>query len=140
MEKDIIKFFEKDRFAHFVGIDLVKVNNGYAETSLDLSQQHMNGLDVVQGGVIFTLADFAFAAASNSNGFATVGINANITYFKAPRGKKITAVARETSAEKKICGCDVDVLDEDGTLIAKFSGTGYRKGLQIDFQTGTLTK
>lgn len=140
MEKDIIKFFEKDRFAHYVGIELTKVGEGYAETRLDLSEKHLNGLDVVQGGAIFTLADFAFAAATNSNGSATVGINSNITYFKAPKGKKITAIARETSAEKKICGCDVEVLDEDGTLVAKFSGTGYRKGLQIDFLTGTLTK
>ncbi|HEX2928014.1 MAG TPA: PaaI family thioesterase [Ruminiclostridium sp.] len=140
MEKGIIKFFEKDRFAHYVGIELIKASNGYAETSLELSDKHLNGLDVVQGGAIFTLADFAFAAAINSNGSATVGINSNITYFKAPKGKKITAVARETSTGKKICGCDVDVLDEDGTLIAKFSGTGYRKGLQIDFQTGTVTK
>ncbi len=140
MEKDIIKFFDKDRFAHFVGIELTKVGMGYAETSLDLSEKHLNGLDVVQGGAIFTLADFAFAAATNSNGSATVGINSNITYFKAPKGNNITAVAKETSAGNKICGCDVDVFDEDGTLIAKFSGTGYRKGLKIDFATGVLTK
>ncbi len=140
MEKDIIKFFEKDRFAHFVGIELTKVGMGYAETSLDLSERHLNGLDVVQGGAIFTLADFAFAAATNSEGSATVGINCYITYFKAPKGNRITAVAKETSAGNKICGCDVDVLDEDGTLIAKFSGTGYRKGLKIDFSTGILTK
>jgi acyl-CoA thioesterase len=140
VEEDIIKFFEKDRFAHFVGIKLVKVEPGYAVTSLQLSDKHLNGLDVVQGGAIYTLADFAFAAASNSNGLATVGINTNITYFKAPRGNTITAKARETSSEKKICGCDVDVLDEDGTLIAKFSGTGYRKNLKIDFKTGTVSK
>ncbi len=140
MEKDIIKFFDKDRFAHFAGIELTKVGKGYAETSLDLSEKHLNGLDGVHGGVIFTLADFAFAAATNSDGSATVAINSNITYFKAPKGNRITAVAKETSAGKKICGCDVDVLDEDGTLIAKLSGTGYRKGLKIDFATGILTK
>ena len=140
MEKDIIKFFERDRFAHFIGIELIKVSKGYAETSLDLSEKHLNGLDVIQGGAIFTLADFAFAAATNSEGSATVGINSNITYFKAPNGNRITAVAKETSAGKKICGCDVDVLDEDGTLVAKFSGTGYRKGFKIDFSTGILTK
>ncbi|MHB8063722.1 MAG: PaaI family thioesterase [Ruminiclostridium sp.] len=138
MQEDIIKFFEKDRFAHFVGIELIKVEPGYAVTSLKLSEKHLNGLDIVQGGAIYTLADFAFAAATNSNGIATVGITSSITYFKAPKGKIITAEARETSSGKKICGCDVDVLDEDGTLIAKFSGTGYRKNLTIDFKAGTI--
>lgn len=138
MEKEIIKFFEKDRFAHYVGIELIKAGPGYAVTSLKLEDKHLNGLDAVQGGAIFTLADFAFAAATNSNGLATVGINCSITYFKAPKGSVITAHAKETSTEKKICGCDVEVLDEDGTLVAKFSGTGYRINKTIDFETGTL--
>jgi acyl-CoA thioesterase len=138
MEKDIIKFFEKDRFAHYVGIELIEVEAGYAVTSLNISEKHLNGLDIVQGGAIYTLADFAFAAATNSNGLATVGINTNITFFKAPKGRVITAKARETSAEKKICGCDVEVIDEDGSLIAKFSGTGYRINKTIDFSTGTV--
>lgn len=133
-QEEIIKFFEKDRFAHYVGIELVEVDSGYAVTSLALSDKHLNGLDIVQGGAIFTLADFAFAAATNSNGIATVGINSNITYFKAPRGKVIKAIAKETSTGKKICGCDVEVLDEDGTLIAKFSGTGYRKNMNLGFK------
>lgn len=136
MEQDIIKFFERDRFARFVGIELIKVEPGYAVTKLELSEKHLNGLDVIQGGVIFTLADFAFAAATNSNGLATVGINASINYFKSPKGKVISAHAREISSGKKICGCDVEVFDEDGTLIAKFSGTGYRKSMNIDFKTG----
>ena len=35
-----------------------------------------------QGGAIFTLADFTFAAASNAHGIVAVGINVNITYLK----------------------------------------------------------
>ncbi len=139
MEKDIIKFFEKDRFAHYVGIELIKVEPSYAVASLKLEDKHLNGLNAVQGGAIYTLADFAFAAATNSNGLATVGINCSITYFKAPKGTVITAKAKETSAEKKICGCDVEILDEDGTLVAKFSGTGYRINKTIDYREGTVT-
>lgn len=133
MEKNIFKFFEKDRFASYIGIKLTKAEPGYATACLNISEKHLNGLDVVQGGAIFTLADFAFAAAINSGGTATVGINSSITYFKAPKGNMITAVARQTSSEKKICGCDVEVLDEDGTLVAKFSGTGYRLNKTLDF-------
>lgn len=138
MIQNIIKFFKRDRFAQYVGINLIKVEDGFAVASLELSQNHLNGLDIVQGGVIFTLADFAFAAATNSAGLATVNINSNITYFKAPQGKTITAEAKEIYSGKKICGCDVNVFDEDGSLVAKFSSTGYRKNMTIDFKTGTV--
>ncbi len=133
LEKSIIKFFKRDRFAHFIGIELISVSSGHAVTRLELQKQHLNGLDVVQGGAIYTLADFAFAAAINSCGIATVGINTSISYFKAPTGKFLTAEAKEISSNKKICGCDVNVFDEDGSLVAKFSGTGYRKNIVLDF-------
>lgn len=138
IEKAIIKFFEGDKFAHYVGIDLIKVDSGSAVARLKLGEEHLNGIGVVQGGAIYTLADFAFAAAINSNGIATVGINSSISYFKAPKGKVLTAEAKVISSDKKICGCDVEVYDEDGSLIAKFSGTGYRKNLTIDFTEGKI--
>ncbi len=133
IENSIIRFFERDRFANFIGIELISVNSGHAVTRLELQKRHLNGLDVVQGGAIYTLADFAFAAAINSCGIATVGINTSISYFKAPTGKFITAEAKEISSDKKICGCDVNVFDEDGSLVAKFIGTGYRKNILLDF-------
>jgi acyl-CoA thioesterase len=106
---------------------LLEVREGYAVTELTIDEKHLNGIDRVQGGVIFTLADYAFAAACNSGGLTTVGINVNITYFKSPKGKTIRAEAKEISDGKKICGYQVDVLDEDGSLIASFSGLGYRR-------------
>jgi acyl-CoA thioesterase len=127
MESELIKKVRDDRFAKYVGIRLVEVGEGFATTELTLNENHLNGVDRIQGGVIFTLADYAFGAASNSQGFTTVGINVNISYFKAPTGKIIRAEAKEISDQKKICGCQVNVLDEDGSLIANFNGLGYRK-------------
>lgn len=127
MESELIKNVKDDKFAKYVGIRLIEVGKGFAITELTLSETHLNGVDRVQGGVIFTLADYAFGAASNSHGFSTVGINVNISYFKAPTGKIIRAEAKEISAQNKICGYQVNVLDEDGSLIANFNGLGYRK-------------
>jgi acyl-CoA thioesterase len=127
MESELIKNVKDDKFAKYVGIRLIEVGKGFAITELTLSETHLNGVDRVQGGVIFTLADYAFGAASNSHGFSTVGINVNISYFKAPTGKIIRAEAKEISAQNKICGYQVNVLDEDGSLIASFNGLGYRK-------------
>lgn len=124
MGKEII---HNDRFAKYVGIRLVEVGKGYAVTELTLNENHLNGLDRIQGGVIFTLADYAFGAASNSHGLTTVGINVNISYYKSPTGKVIRAEAREISSQNKICGYQVNVLDEDGSLIANVNGLGYSK-------------
>lgn len=124
MAKEII---HNDRFAQHVGIRLVEAGKGYAVTELALNENHLNGLDRVQGGVIFTLADFAFGVASNADATTTVGINLNISYYKSPVGKVIRAVAKEISSQNKICGYEVSVLDEDGSIIAHVHGLGYTK-------------
>jgi acyl-CoA thioesterase len=127
MESKLVKSFLNDRFAEHVGIKLVEIGNGYALAELYLHEKHLNGLDKIQGGVIFTLADYAFGIASNSQGFITLGLNVNISYFKSPTGKVIRAEAKEISAQNKICGYQVNVTDEDGSLVASFNGLGYRK-------------
>jgi len=128
MDTDLIKFVEKDRFAAYVGVKLVKVDPGHAVAKMEITDNHLNGVNLVQGGAIFTLADYAFAAASNSRGLVTLGINASISYFKSPKGRFLTAEATEVSSQKKLCGYNVDVFDENSDLIARFYGTGYIKG------------
>ncbi len=128
MNHDMTKHVDNDRFASYTGIKLTKIDIGYAEAELALEEKHLNGVNIVQGGVFFTLADFAFAAASNAKGLVTVSINASIAYFKSPTGKKLTAKAKEISSSRKLCNYVVDIFDEDGTLVAKFNGTGYIKG------------
>ena len=91
MKNDLMRYFEKDRFAALVGIKLVEVKPGYAKASLEITEQHLNAVNIVQGGVIFTLADFTFAAAANSYGQVSLGINANISYFQPPKGKMLMA-------------------------------------------------
>ena len=73
------------------------------------------------------MADYAFGVAANADGSIVVGINAGISYFETPKGKTIYAEAMEENSNKKICGYKVLVKDEDGSLVASFSGLGYRK-------------
>ncbi len=128
MDNDMIQFIKKDRFAELVGSRIVKVEPGYAVVEMEVMEKHLNGVNMVQGGAIFALADYAFAAACNSGGSLTVGVNVNISYFKSPKGKMLTAVAKEISSSRKICGVNIDVFDENDDLIARAHGTGYRKG------------
>ena len=83
MNDELIKTFKNDRFAALIGIEIVKMEFGHAVAKMDISEKHLNGLNMIQGGAIFTLADFAFAVAANASGQETVGLNANIAYFKA---------------------------------------------------------
>ena len=123
----LARLVENDRFAAHTGIELVKAAPGYALTRLAVQEKHLNGAGFVQGGAIFTLADFAFAAASNEAGSLTLGINATIAYIKGPRGKVITAEAKEVSATNKLCTYEATVYDEDGQTVAKMLATGYIK-------------
>jgi acyl-CoA thioesterase len=127
MDKEMIKFVENDKFAAYTGIKIVKADAGYALTQMEITENHMNGVNIVQGGAIFTLADYAFAVASNSKGSSTLGINANILYFKSPKGKVLTAEAKEVYSGRKLCNYNVDIFDDDHELVARFTATGYIK-------------
>jgi acyl-CoA thioesterase len=127
MDQDYLKNVRNDRFAQLLGIEILDVHPGYALAEMKIEEKHRNGINTVQGGAIFTLADYAFAAACNADGSTTVAINASISYFRAPQGAYIRAEAREEHKNRKICGYKVEIKDEDGSLIASFSGLGYRK-------------
>ena len=58
-----------DRFAKSIGAQLVEVREGYARARLTVEEQHLNGAGVCQGGVIYTLADLAFAALPHEKRF-----------------------------------------------------------------------
>lgn len=122
-----IENVKNDLFAKLLGIEIVEVGIGYALLKLQVEEKHLNGIGMVQGGALFTLADYAFGVAANADGSTVVGINANISYFKPPKGKTIYAEALEEDSNHKICGYKVRVKDEDGSLVASFSGLGYKK-------------
>lgn len=117
----------QDAFAKLAGIELVSLSAGHAVVEMKVGPQHLNGLGIVHGGAVFTLADFAFAAASNSHGTVAVAISANINFVKAAQGGSLKAEARETSLNPKLGTYSVDVTDQDGALIAVFQGVVYRK-------------
>ena len=127
MDVKLRNLLENDRFASFIGIELVEMEPGYAVAKMDISENHLNGVDMIQGGAIFTLADFAFAAAANASGHITVGINANIAYFQASKGKKLIAEAKEVAVSQKIAHYKVDVCNENKDYIAQVSFTGYKR-------------
>lgn len=125
--KTLKEFLQGDRFAQHCGIELVSLAPGQAVTRMRIEPWHANAIGLVQGGAIFTLADYAFAVASNTHGAVAVGINVSITYIKAVTAGTLTAEAREVAVNPKLASYAVNVTDEAGHLIAVFQGLVYRK-------------
>jgi acyl-CoA thioesterase len=117
----------KDAYARFSGMTLEEISPGRAVAVITVAENHLNGAGMVHGGVIFTLADFAFAAAVNSHDRLTVAITAGITYLRPAAGKKLTAEATEINRSRTLAHCTVNVSDDTGKLIAVFQGTAYIK-------------
>ena len=123
----IVRCLQNDRFAARNDIELLEVRPGFARAKMAVHPHHWNGVGTVQGGAIFTLADFAFAAASNSHGTVAVAVNVNISFLKAGREGQLWAEAREISRNSKLGSYTVEVKNDAGELIALFQGMAYRK-------------
>ena len=120
-------FFLHDEFARQNGIEIVDISDGYARTQVQIEPRHLHAGGSVQGGVLFTLADLAFAAATNSHGTLTVTSSANITFVRGASAGIITAEARELVNHHHLPFCEVKVMDQTGTILAIFTASGYRK-------------
>ncbi len=129
---DIKRYFSQECFASNSGMDLTFVSKGYAKAEMKIEKRHLNILGIVHGGAIFTLADMAFAAASNSHGTAAVAINVDIAYVKAASKGSLYAEAKETSINPKISTYVVNVTDEEGDIVAIFNGMAYRKKKKLE--------
>ncbi len=125
-------FFKNDRFAQHCGIELLDIAEGRAKAKMVIRDSHLNGVNLVHGGAIFTLADLAFAAASNSHGTVAVAINASIWFVKAATQGTLYAEAEEVSCNPKLATYSIKVTDDAGEIVALFEGMVYRKKDRID--------
>ena len=130
----ISEFLQNDRFAVNAGVELLETRSGYAKARMMITPEHLNGGGVCQGGAIFTLADLAFAAATNSHAKLTLSVTSNIQFLKAESKGYLYAEAAETLNKKRLSLCEVKVTNEDGEVVAIMSGSGYRKDVQLPFE------
>lgn len=125
------RIFAADRYAALTGIEIIEAGKGYCKARLAIEDRHLNAANVVQGGAIFTLADFAFAVASNSHGQLALAINANISFLRGIAAGILYATATEVGVPKRIGAYDVLVTDEQGGIVARFNGIVYRKKTEV---------
>jgi len=120
-------FSTHDLFARHNNIELIEVKPGYSKTRMRILPHHFNAAKTVHGGAIFTLADFAFAVASNSYGTLAMGINTSVSFVKIATGGTLYAEAMELSRNHKLATYKVSITDDEGDLVATFQGMVYRK-------------
>ncbi|MBL7179098.1 MAG: PaaI family thioesterase [Pseudomonadota bacterium] len=127
MEKIKQFFTQNDKFAEYVGIELLEASKGKAKAKMEIKNHHLNGVKTVHGAAIFTLADLVFAVASNSHGTIAMGINVSISYLKAVTKGVLFAEAKEVSINPKLATYTIHVTDSGNDLVATFQGMVYRK-------------
>ena len=124
--KDILN--ETDHFAKNAGCRIIEADEHHAVAEMQVTDAHLNGGKVCQGGAIFTLADLAMAALMNGQGQLTFGISNNIMFLSsAHEGDTLRAEALFIANHHKIPSIEVRVTSQNGTLICHVTGLGYRK-------------
>lgn len=119
--------FELDPYMRHLGFAAEVPTPGSARVWGELRPEHLNSFGSAHGGFLFSLADSAFALASNSHGALAVALSAHIEYFKATRaGQRIEASAREISLTRRTGVYQVEIR-AGADLVALFTGTVYRR-------------
>jgi len=119
-------YFVNDRFASTNGVQLDELTEDGCVCHVDLTDNCLNALGGVMGGIIFTLADFAFAVSSNNVHEGTVAIDVSIQFLSAAKGSRLTARSVCVKDGRTTCVYQVTVTDDTGRNVALFTGTGFK--------------
>lgn len=132
VERAVRRISGNDRFARMAGVEISEVRPGYARVTMKVEDKHLNSVDITHGGAVFTVADTAFALASNSHGQIALALNMSINFLKATRaGSVLTATATEDKLTNRTGLYRITVEDETGDLVSVAEGLVYRKKEQI---------
>ena len=120
------QIFSKDLYAtELSGCQIDAIGMDYAKCSMKLTEKHRNAYGGIMGGSIYTLADFAFAVASNYNkDYATVSVVGQASFMSATKGTVLFAEAKLLKDGKSNCFFEVTITDDLDKLIAVVSFNG----------------
>ena len=115
--------YARDNAARALGISIRSVAPGEATLTMAVREDMLNGHAICHGGLIFAIADTAFAYACNSYNDNTLAAAASIEFLSPARlGDVLTAVSKEQSRGRRLGIYDIEVTRQDGTRVALFRG------------------
>lgn len=121
-------------YAKLLGLELLKVEDGYALVRMAFSERHQNIYGRCHGGAVFSLIDEAFQFASNSSGKVEIALNVNVSYMKAPSdGDILQAEAKLANRSRRVSHFLIEVRNASGDLIASCQATAYRRDDPLPF-------
>lgn len=119
----VARLFNSDRASQALGIEILDVAPGRVQIAMTVRPDMVNGHGMCHGGIVFALADSAFAFACNSHGDPMVAAGASIEFLApTPCGERVIATAAEISRGARHGIYDVAVTDAAGTVLAQFRG------------------
>jgi len=117
----------RDRFSAWLGLEVLSVEAGACTCRMTVREEMVNGFGVSHGGVVFSLADSAFAFACNSSGFITVSIENSIRYPAAIHpGDVLTATVKQAGGSSRLGYFVGEVTNQNDKVVGLFTGTSYR--------------
>jgi acyl-CoA thioesterase len=117
----------KDRFAALVGVEIVEARPGYVKSKMRLEDKHMNAAGVTQGGALFTLADFTFAAATNYGNEVALATDCQLAFLHPSTSGVLWAETEQLGVSHSLASYLVRITDEEGRLIAQFYGRAFKR-------------
>lgn len=128
--------YEQDSASRALGMRIVEIRPGFARIVMQVREDMVNGHQICHGGLIFTLADSAFAFACNTYNLVTVAAGGSIDFLRPGRlGDTLTATAEERSRSRRTGIYDVAVLNQSGECIAMFRGRSHQTSDRIFAET-----
>jgi len=113
----------EDACARGLGMVIVEVAPGHAVLELTIAPSMANGHGTAHGGIIFTLADSAFAFAANSGADDHVAEHAQVSFLRPVAvGERLRAEARARHHRPRGGLFDVTVINAAGEIVAEFRG------------------
>jgi acyl-CoA thioesterase len=126
------KMYANDRASKSLGIKIEIPEVGSAVATMFVREEMVNGFDICHGGLVFTLADTAFAFACNAYDEVTVAAAGSIEFLRpSVRGDQLRALASEVYRGRKSGIYKVEVRNQDDKLLALFQGRSVGRGKAI---------
>ncbi len=120
---------EKDMLIHQFGMEILEVTIGQAAVSMEVRPEHLNAAGFCHGGVIFSLADVAFALACNSHGTMALALDVSISYLRpCVPGDRLVARAEEEKIGKRTGLYIIKVTNSESKKVAILKATAFRMG------------
>lgn len=132
MDDSLLEVFKADPYASYLGVEFVLVEDGHCVARLPLRQEHLNFNGGVHGGAIFSVADVAFSAASNSFGARAAAISVSVDFLAAAGDTPyLEAEVRQTGRGGRAVHYSMDVRTAAGETVAVLSGWVYQTNKEI---------